>query len=251
MRVYANGFHNNDPKQLFQSSASFMQVADNAPGELPVMVAYAHNGGPIPLIRGGPVRLVMPWGYGFKNIKWLQRIRLTSDSKVIDTYGGEPDAYLKTQVPRIEGPDSFKAGTQGTYSGVAVVGLPGLQRVEYWLRPDADPDKKLADNDPAWQKANWQPFDIVPPPDDWSAHLPNGVSSKELWGFDRQTGKPKQWPMRYTVASWTLTLNDMMPGNYELRVRTVDLNGFAQPEPRPQQPTGRNAVQCKVIKVTG
>lgn len=251
MRVYANGFHNNDPKQLFQSSASFMQVADNVPGELPVMVAYQHNGGPIPLLRGGPVRLVMPWGYGFKNIKWLQRIRLTSDSKAIDTYGGEPDAYLKTQVPRIEGPDSFPAGNPATYNGVAVVGLPGLKRVEYWLRPDADPEKKLADDDPAWQKADWLPFDIVPPPEDWSAHLPKGVSSKELWGFDPQTGKPKDWPMRYTVARWSLTLKDMKPGRYELRVRTVDGNGFAQPEPRPQQATGRNAVQCKLIEVKG
>src|SRR5262245_881846 len=47
MRVYANGFHNDDPKQLFQSSASFLQVTDSAPGELPVIVAYRHNGAPI------------------------------------------------------------------------------------------------------------------------------------------------------------------------------------------------------------
>ncbi len=157
MRVYCNGFHNNDPKQIFQSSASFTQVMDNAPGELPVMVAYRHNGAPISLLRGGPVRLIVPWGYGFKNIKWLQRIRLTNDTKAIDTYGGDPDAYLKTQVPRIEGPDSFKAGAPSTYRGVAVVGLPGLKRVEYWLRPDAGTDGKLADDDPAWQSADWQP----------------------------------------------------------------------------------------------
>ena len=33
-------------------------------------------------------------------------------------------------------------------------------------------------------------------------------------------------------------------------VRAVDLNGFAQPEPRPQQPTGRNVIPCKIIKAT-
>ena len=49
-------------------------------------------------------------------------------------------------------------------------------------------------------------------------------------------------------AELTLTLK---PGAYELRVRTVDLNGFAQPEPRPQQPSGRNAIPCKIIKVMG
>jgi hypothetical protein len=242
-RVYANGFHNNDPKQLFQSSASYTQVMDSAPGELPVMVAYRHNGEPIPVNRGGPVRLILPWGYGFKNIKWLQRLRLTNDTKVIDTYGGEPDGYLKTQVPRIDGPEKLKAGVPTTYRGVAVVGLPGLKRVEYWLGAEGT-DGKPGDDDPAWQ-----PCDLEPPPDDWSAHLPRGISSKEVWGFDPHSGKPKEWPLRYTVSFWTLTLKVPKPGDYQLRVRTVDLNGFAQPQPRPQE-TGRNAVPCKVLQVS-
>jgi DMSO/TMAO reductase YedYZ molybdopterin-dependent catalytic subunit len=247
MRVYANGFHNNDPKQLFQSSASFTQVFDNAPSELPAMVAYRHNGEPIPVNRGGPVRLILPWTFGFKNIKWLQRLRLTNDTKPIDTYGGEPEAYLKTQAPRIDGPDSFKVGVPVTYRGVAVVGLPGLKRVEYWLRPDTGADGKLADNDPAWQTATWQPCVVDGPPDDWSVHLPKGISSNELWGFNPNDGKPKEWPMRYTVVFWTMTLADVKPGAYELRVRTVDLNGHAQPQPRPHRGTGGNAVPCKII----
>src|SRR5262249_11789598 len=176
MRVYANGFHNNDPKQLFQSSASYTQVLDHAPGELPVIVAYQHNGAPIPVNRGGPVRLILPWGYGFKNIKWLQRIRLTNDTKAIDTYGREPDAYLKTRAPGLEGPESFKAGVPVTYRGVAVVGLPGLKRVEYWLRPDGGTEGKLPDDDPAWKNATWQPCALEPAPEDWSAHLPKGIS---------------------------------------------------------------------------
>jgi DMSO/TMAO reductase YedYZ molybdopterin-dependent catalytic subunit len=248
MRVYFNGFHNNDPKQLFQSSASFTEVAENRPGELPVMVAYRHNGGPISLLRGGPVRLIVPWAYGFKNIKWLQRIRLTNDHKAIDTYGGEPDAYQKTQVPSImDGPASFKAGTATSYGGRAVVGLPGLKRVEYWLRPG---DGKLAADDPAWQKAAWLPGVIDPPPDDWKAHLPAGISPADVWGFDPRTGRPRDWPLRYTVATWTVTLRIVERGEYELRVRTVDQNDFAQPEPRPQLNTGRNAIPVKLIKVT-
>src|SRR5262249_41055891 len=154
-------------------------------------------------------------------------------------------AYLKTQTPRIDGPDSFKAGVPTSYRGVAVVGMPGLKRLEYWLRPAAGTDPKLADNDPAWQTADWHPFEIVPPPEDWSVHLPKGISAKDIWGSDPQTGKPKDWPLRYTVVPWTLTPQDLKPGDYELRVRTVDLNGFAQPEPRPQQPTGRNAIPFK------
>jgi DMSO/TMAO reductase YedYZ molybdopterin-dependent catalytic subunit len=249
MRVYFNGFHNNDPRQLFQSSASYTQVFDNAPGELPVMVAYRHNGGPISLLRGGPVRLIVPWGYGFKNIKWLQRLRLTNDTRPIDTYGGEPDGYLKTQVPRIDGPSTFQAGTAGVYHGVAVVGMPGLRRVEYWLRSDAGNNGELPDNDPAWQQAEWQPAVIDPAPDDWTTHLPMGVSPNELWGFDSRTGRPKDWPLRYTVATWSLTLQGLRRGAYELRVRTVDQNGHAQPQPRPQQPAGRCTIPCRIVRV--
>ncbi len=244
LRIYANGFHNNDPKQLFQSSATYTQVFETAPGELPVIVAYKHNGEPIPTTRGGPVRLIMPWAYGFKNIKWLQRIRLTNDTKYNDTYGGEPDAYLKTQVPRIDGPASFKAGDPVTYRGVAVVGMPGLKRVEYWLRPDTAKGDKPADD------SAWQPCLLEPPPEDWSAHLPKGIAPKELWGFDPKTGKPKEWPLRHTVAFWSLTLKDVKPGGYMLMVRSVDLNGFAQPQPRPHSGTGQNAVPNKVIKAT-
>ncbi len=137
-------------------------------------------------------------------------------------------------MPEIQGPASFKAGAPAIYYGLAVVGLPGLKRVEYWLRPDTGANGKLADDDPAWQSAAWQPCVIDPPPDDWTGHLPAGISPKEIWGFDPQTGKPKDWPLRYSVATWTMTLKDMKPGAYELRVRTVDMNGVrpaATPSP--------------------
>ena len=51
--------------------------------------------------------------------------------------------------------------------------------------------------------------------------------------------------MRFSVAPWSITLTDLRPGGYELRVRTVDKNGFAQPQPRPVQQSGLNRIQCK------
>jgi DMSO/TMAO reductase YedYZ molybdopterin-dependent catalytic subunit len=251
MRVSANGFHNNDPAQIFQSSATFTQVADNAPTDLPIMVAYKHNGGPISLLRGGPVRLIMPWGYGFKNIKWLQRIRLLGNTNPVDTYGGEPDAYLKTQVPQIDAPANVPAGAPIVVRGNCVVGLPGLKRVEYWVRPDTGNNGELPEDDPAWQTARWLPGAIDPPPDDWTGHLPVGINPREIWGFDPRTGRPKEWPLRYTVATWSVTLRDLRPGNYEVRVRSVDMNGNAQPQPRPQRPTGNADVRCRIITVRG
>ena len=85
-RVYYWGFHNDDPKQMFRSSLAINQVLDTPPGELPPFVAYRLNGGPIPLERGGPVRMVVPWSHGFKSIKWLQQIVLTNDYQANDTY---------------------------------------------------------------------------------------------------------------------------------------------------------------------
>jgi DMSO/TMAO reductase YedYZ molybdopterin-dependent catalytic subunit len=251
-RVYYWGFHNNDPKQVFQSSLGYNAVMETPPWDLPVFVAYRLNGQPISLVRGGPVRMIVPWAHGFKSIKWLQRITLTNDYKANDTYAeanNDPDSYLKTMARFEEGPEAFKAGEPIVVSGVAMVGWSGLKRVEAWLRSDTGTHGQLAADDPAWKTAQWHPCQIEPPPADWGGNLPDGVLPREVWGFDARTGKPKDWPLRFSVAHWTLTLKDIPAGAYELRVRTVDLNGYAQPEPRPYPKSGRNEVPYKPIVV--
>src|SRR3954464_1044213 len=85
-RVFYWGYHNDDPKQLFQSSLGYNQVMETPPGELPPFLAYRLNGRPLPLVRGGPVRVVVPWAHGFKSIKWLHRVTLTNDYRANDTY---------------------------------------------------------------------------------------------------------------------------------------------------------------------
>jgi DMSO/TMAO reductase YedYZ molybdopterin-dependent catalytic subunit len=251
-RVYYHGFHNNDAKQLFQSSLGYNQVMETPPWDLCVFVAYRLNGEPLPLKRGGPVRMVVPWAHGFKSIKWLQRITLTNDYKANDTYAeanNDPDSYLKTAAYLDAGPEAFKAGDPIVIRGTAMVGWSGLKRVEYWLRPDNGTHGKLADDDPAWQKAKWEPCALDGPPTDWGGSLPNGVLPKDVWGFDG-TGKPKEWPLRFSVAPWRVTLKGLEPGAYEFRVRSIDLNGFAQPEPRPYPKSGRNEIQYRPIMVT-
>ena len=46
-RVYYWGYHNNDPKQVFQSSLNYTQVMEAPPWELGPFVAYRLNGQPI------------------------------------------------------------------------------------------------------------------------------------------------------------------------------------------------------------
>ena len=42
-----------------------------------VLVAWDHDGVPLPVAHGGPLRLVVPSRYGWKSVKWLTELRLT------------------------------------------------------------------------------------------------------------------------------------------------------------------------------
>ncbi|MGH2849546.1 MAG: molybdopterin-dependent oxidoreductase, partial [Solirubrobacteraceae bacterium] len=41
-----------------------------------VMLAYEMDGQPLPQEHGAPVRVVIPDMYGYKNVKWVERITL-------------------------------------------------------------------------------------------------------------------------------------------------------------------------------
>ena len=43
-----------------------------------VMLAYEMDGKPLAREHGAPVRLVIPEMYGYKNVKWVQRIELVA-----------------------------------------------------------------------------------------------------------------------------------------------------------------------------
>jgi DMSO/TMAO reductase YedYZ molybdopterin-dependent catalytic subunit len=251
-RIYYWGFHNNDPKQVFQSSLTYTEAMETAPGELPPFIAWRLNGEPIPLKRGGPVRMIIPWAHGFKSIKWLQRIAVTNDFRAMDTYANsnnDPESHLKTAAYIDHAPEKFPAGQPIFMTGLALAGLSGLQRVEWWLHrvePDAKP---VAQDDETYRAAMWTPCELEAPPGDWSSVLPAGVSSKDVLGFDRKTGRPTTWPLRYSMISWSATLRGLKPGNYEFRARAVDLNGFAQPEPRPIAKAGKNGVEVHKFEI--
>jgi hypothetical protein len=247
-RIYYWGFHNNDPKQLFQSSVSYTQAMETPPGELPAFLAYRLNGEPISLIRGGPVRMVIPWAHGFKSIKWLQHIAVTNDYKANDTYAeqnNDPESHLKTAAYLDDLPAKIPAGQPVVLSGLVISGLSGLKRVEYSLsREDSKPDEPTADDARSWIECR-----LEDPPPDWSSVLPARVNSRQVLGFDPKTGQPATWPLRYSMISWSATLNGLAPGKYAVRARAVDLNDFAQPEPRPNQKTGMNALEVREFEV--
>src|SRR5436190_8868255 len=188
-RVYYWGFHNSDPMQLFQSSLSYTQAMETPPGELPAFLAYRLNGEPIPLIRGEPVRMIIPWTHGFKSIKWLQRIVVTNDYKANDTYAeqnNDPESHLKTAAYLDELPAKVPAGQPVLVSGLVISGLSGLKRVEYSLsRENLKPGAPAEDEAEQWSEGL-----LEDPPADWTSVLPAGVSSRQVLGFDSNTGQP-------------------------------------------------------------
>ena len=55
--------------------------------------------------------------------------------------------------------------------------------------------------------------------------------------------------MRYTMITWFTILKGLAAVNYELSVRAVDMNNFAQPEPRPIQKSGVDAVEIRQFRM--
>jgi hypothetical protein len=252
-RIYFWGYHNHDPKQVFKSSVSYTQCMETAPGDLPVFLAYRLNGEPLSPVRGGPVRMIVPWSHGYKSIKWLQHIFLTNDARNNDTYASgnnDPDSFLKTAayVDKALDGRKFKAGEAVHVSGQVISGPSGVKRVEVWVRRVEGKPVPLADDDLELLAAEWKPCQLESQPD-WRSILPKHIEPHQLLAFDPISGTPQSWPPRYGMCSYTATLPGLTPGAYEVRARSVDLNDFAQPEPRPSQKSGKNGIQVRRFEV--
>jgi DMSO/TMAO reductase YedYZ molybdopterin-dependent catalytic subunit len=229
-RVFYYGYHHDNPAEIFQSSLPIGRVLEDPPGELPVLVAYKLNGEFISGKRGGPVRMLVPEAYGFKSVKWLQRVVLTNKYAANDTYhqgNNDLDSPMKTFARFVHVPQEVPACSPFEVTGIAQVGVSGLARVETWLRPaSAGPL-----DDPYCLAGDWRPADLLGPPGELrTADLSLPVQRE-------------QWPLRYTFAHWRAVLPGVAAGEYELRCRSVDLNGIAQPMPRPYPKSGRAEIQ--------
>ena len=241
-RVYY-GYHNDDPKQRFQSSLPVGRVLEEPLGELPIILCYKLNGQWLTAKRGGPVRMIVPEAYGNKSVKWIQRVVLTNDPRQNDTYAdwnNDTDSPLKTCASFRSVPETVKAGHPVPVVGVAQVGMSGLSKVQYWVAPH---EAALPVNDPNFTSADWREAEILPAPAHWGGGLPDGKLPAVPLQFDANTGKPREWPMRDSIAFWTARLSGLQPGKYDLRCRTIDANDVAQPLPRPFPKSGQNAIQ--------
>ena len=117
--------------------------------------------------------------------------------------------------------------------------MSGLSKVQYCLQPASESESQ---DDPYLTQADWQDAEILPPPRHWGGGLPDGRLPAIPRQFDEQ-GRPLTWPMRYAIAHWAALLTAPAAGQYNLCCRTIDVNGVAQPLPRPLPKSGRNNIQ--------
>lgn len=245
--IWYHGHHNEDPKQIFKCYLPMNRVFEDPPGELPVILCYKLNGEFLTGERGGPVRMIVPEAYGFKSVKWLQRIGFTNNHQSDDTYAnGNNDihSWLKTFARFGDLPSQIKSGESLTLFGNAQVGISGLTKVQYWV---SDVRTPLPENDPHFTKAPWRDAQIVP----FDGGGIAGFKGAPLHPaqFDPATKKPREWPMRHTLCRWTAKPIKLGVGKYEIRCRTIDANGIPQPMPRPFPKSGKNNIQKALLEV--
>lgn len=242
-RVFYYGYHNDELQQRFQSSLPIGRVLEDSPGDHPVTLCYKLNGEWLSGKRGGPVRMIVPESYGFKSVKWLQKIILTNAPFANDTYASgnnDVDSWMKTFARFLRIPSKAQAGQAVPITGVAQVGISGLQKVQYWLEAETAPHPT---DDPNFATAPWQDAEILSPPNTWGGGLAEDKLPRDVRGIDSKTGKPAAWPQRYTIVHWAALVAAQPAGKYQLRCRTIDANGVAQPLPRPFPKSGRNSIQ--------
>lgn len=248
-RVYYQSYHNENAPP-FQSSLALAQILETPPGDMPVILAYKMNGQIIPASHGGPVRVIAPGAYGSKSIKWVRRIVLTNEFKANDSdadLNNDPENAQKTRARFINPPGEARPGVPVAITGMAQVGISGLAKVQYCVRPRKEP---MPADDALWAKADWKDAAILPPPTNWGGGLPKGRLPATAQ-TDPATGAPVQWPLRYTIAHWAALIPGLPAGEFDLCCRTIDGNATAQPLPRTLPRTGFNALHVVALKVAG
>lgn len=251
-RVFFNGYHNDDPKQIFKSSLPIDRVLEDPDGLPPVILCYKLNGQWLNPERGAPVRIVVPEAYGFKCIKWLTHIYFSNLFHANDTYANgnnDIDSTLKTYASTLSFPKKVKPNQPIPITGYAQSGTAGLAKVQVWMQKNGE---SLPKEDRYFTTAPWVDAEILSAPDvhQWGGDLPDNKFPPHTMGFDNQTGKPHEWPMRLMKAHWAILMPGLPAGKYTLRCRSIDANGKAQPMPRPFRKSGHVAIERKDIVVT-
>lgn len=199
----ADGFTNNLPIERL--------YGEQAAGLFEPLLVFEMNGAPLTAAHGAPVRLIVQEQYGYKNVKWLERIVATAADAPFGTYQevlGYVDDGIIRVVSKVTNPLRNAVLSVGPFaiSGYALSGFGGIARVEMSI--------------------DGAPFEAVRlrTLDEITASNPEVREALQLQAPDRFA-----YPYRGVWALWSSDW-DATPGMHTIRVRATDEAGHTQPE---------------------
>lgn len=210
----------------FQSNIPMARALEEGTSPLPPLLAYQLNGEPLSRLRGGPVRLVIPEMWGYKNIKWLDRLTVTDDDAIFGTYetvqfDPEKTAWseadqrqidhsaeiaLASVVSQPSSIDAEVAGPDVTVAGASFAGGQRVDSVEISLDGGPFEEADFAERDDV--------LDALDP------HL------RDL--ADRSPQSDQEWPYPGVWITWHKVLSQLSTGRHTLAIRASDASGVSQ-----------------------
>jgi DMSO/TMAO reductase YedYZ molybdopterin-dependent catalytic subunit len=194
-----------------------------------VMIAYAMNGQPLPLLNGFPLRLVVP---GWFATYW---VKMLNDIEVLD----RPDDNFWTKTAyRI--PDTPHANMQPGETGVRMVPISRMVPRSFIT------NIKSGDTVPAAAPAFAR--GIAFGGDTGVARVDLSTDGGKTWRSAKLGRDEGKYGFRQWEAPFTLPAR----GSYTLMVRCINSNGVAQPDQSNWNPAGfmRNVVEATSVVVS-
>jgi DMSO/TMAO reductase YedYZ molybdopterin-dependent catalytic subunit len=190
----ADGGVVDDPEPIrFERSLPLDQVRDPD-----VIVAYAMNGEPLPVLHGQPLRLVVPGWYAMASVKWLSEIEVT-DRPFTGHY--QTDKYW------------YEWNRDGQIVREPVT----LQRVRSLITEPA-PNRDVPHGDITVRGVAWSGAAVI-------ARVEVNVGDTG-WQEARLVGERR----RHSWQWWELITRVQSAAAMTIRVRATDLAGRTQPE---------------------
>ncbi|MBA2662972.1 MAG: molybdopterin-dependent oxidoreductase [Bradymonadaceae bacterium] len=203
----------------FTSNLALSRVLEPAAEALPAIIAYELNGEPMTRLRGGPARLIIPEMWGYKNVKWIDRLDLTRDgaafgqyetvlfpgNALIDNPGtvalGSTITSPRTARAEVAGPDV-------TISGIAVVGDDRIDRVEVSLDDGDFVAAELIGDEPGAVRVDLSPALQTAMNDTLQAN--------------------QSWPLPNVWVTWAIVFEGLAAGSHSVTIRASDSQGRKQ-----------------------
>ena len=175
----------------------------------PLLVTHM-NGQPLTAEHGAPVRLIIHNSFGYKNVKWLNRVEATASDEVFGTYqeAGFVDDGILRVTSRATDPlqnGQVPAG-EVVVQGFAVSGSAGIASVQ------------VSVNGGAFTEATVQTAEEV-------------LSSDPLIAESIQFLQPERftYPFQAVWVKWSHRF-EAAPGTYKVEIKAIDGAGNEQPQ---------------------